>query len=229
LLPVLAHWSYPAVFMDPDSWGYHRLAVNLLHGNGYSWETEPPYTPNTYRPPGLPLFLCSLYGLVGCSVPCAILVQALVGAGTVVATFWWARALLGDARSALAAAAVQAVDPLAIQQSNFLLTEGYTVLLVLLAALLVARYGHSGRARLLLGAGMLLGMGILIHPVLLFAPGLLLLAPLFWEHTRNIRQLVVAGLIMVLALVPAALWVARNIDVADYAGISCVAAVNLLK
>ena len=46
LVPLLASWQQPTVFLNGDSHGYHRLAVNLLAGNGYCWEERPPYMPN---------------------------------------------------------------------------------------------------------------------------------------------------------------------------------------
>jgi len=229
LAPLVKNWDHPTIFMDPDSPEYHRIAVNLLAGHGYSWSEQPPFEPNIYRPPGLPCLLAVVYALTGASVPHAILLQALLAGLTIALTYRLARAVGAEARVALTAAAVLAVDPVSIYYSNFLLTESYTALVVVGGALLVMLYRQTGQARHLMGAGALLAVGILIHPVLLLAPFGLLALPLLARATRNLRQLGLAGLAVLIALAPAAAWVARNKVTADYAGISCVAAVNLLK
>jgi 4-amino-4-deoxy-L-arabinose transferase-like glycosyltransferase len=229
LLPVLCHGAHPALFMGYDSWGYHRLATNLLAGHGYSWDTAPPYTPNLYRPPGYPVLLLGLYALTGPSILAAIALQALAGTAAVLLTFVLARGLDYPPRVALLAAAVQALDPVAIQYSNLMHTEVYTSLILLLTAVCVCRYRRSARAGWLLAAGALLAAGILVHPVLLFLPLLLLAAPLLTAATRTPRQLGAALTAVVLALAPASAWVGRNWYVGGLAGLSSVSDVNLLK
>jgi 4-amino-4-deoxy-L-arabinose transferase-like glycosyltransferase len=229
LLPVLCHGSHPALFMGYDSWGYHRLATNLLAGHGYTWDTAPPYTPNLYRPPGYPVVLLGLYALTGPSILAAIALQAVAGTAAVLLTYVLARSLDYSPRVALLAAAVQALDPVAIQYSNLVHTEVYTSLILLLAAVCVCRYRRSARAGWLLAAGGLLAGGILVHPVLLFLPLLLPAAPLLTAATRTPWHIGAALAALVLALLPASAWVARNWYVGGLAGLSSVSDVNLLK
>jgi 4-amino-4-deoxy-L-arabinose transferase-like glycosyltransferase len=229
LLPVLAHGDHPALFMDSDSWGYHRLASNLLAGNGYTWDMEPPRAPNLYRPPGFPVLLWGLYRLTGPSVPAAIVSQALVGTAAVLLTFLLARGLGFAPKVALGAAAVQALDPVAVQYCNILLTETYTSVVVLLVAGCLGRYRSAARPGWLAAAGGLLGLGILVHPVLLFLPLLLPAVPLLARATRTRRQFAAALGASALALAPASAWIVRNWYVGDFVGISSVTAVNLLK
>lgn len=229
LLPLLHSWHTPQVFMGLDSWMYDNLAKNLLAGNGYSAATEAPYTPNLYRPPGLPAILAAFYAIFGSATVGVILFQCLLGALTIALTFVLARALGIGPRVALAAACVQAIHPLEILYGNVLGAEVYFSPVMIVTALCVIRYFHSTRAAYLVGAGALLGLGIMIHPLLVFAPFLLLLAPLLQATTRTRRQLGLAALAVLIALAPAGAWVIRNAVVADYPGISSVAAVNLLK
>lgn len=229
LLPLLIHGPHLPLFMDFDSWGYHRLAVNLLEGHGYSWELTPPYTTNIYRPPVLPFALAGIYHLFGVTIAPVIVLQAHIGAATIVLVYALAQVLFRDMRLSLMAAAVQAFDPIALIYGNLLLTEVHTCFVVLLAAVLLVRYAQSGRGGLLIATGALLGFGILVHPVLLFLPPLLLFVPLFAARTRQWRSLAPAGLAVLLGLAPAGAWIARNAIVADYPGISCVAAVNMLR
>ena len=230
VLPVFCHGQYPVLFMDSDSWGYHRLASNLLAGNGYSWDTQPPYTPNLYRPPGFPVFLLGVYALTGPSVPAAIVVQAVASTVTVLLTFFLVRALTGRQGVALIAAAVQALDPVAIQYSNLLLTETFTSPLIVLVAGCVWKYRSSARPLWLALAGVLLAGGILVHPVLLFLPLLLLATPLLTRKTRTAPQFgAAAAAVADRRCRSASAWIVRNWYVGDFVGISSVTAVNLLK
>lgn len=229
LLPLLHSWHAPQVFMGLDSWMYDNLAKNMLAGNGYSAATEPPYTPNLYRPPGLPAILAAFYALFGSATVGVILFQCLLGTTTVALTFVLARALGFGSAVALVSAFAQAINPLEILYGNVLGAEVYFSPVMILTALCVIRYLRSTRVAYLLGAAALLGLGIMIHPLLVFAPFLLLLAPFLQSTTRTWRQFGIATAAVVLALAPAGAWVVRNAIVADYPGISSVAAVNLLK
>src|SRR5215510_4776297 len=111
LLPLAANWHQPLVFLEYDSWGYHQLGANLHAGHGYSAETEPPYTPNVYRPPGLPVVLAGLYSLAGDSVQAAVVLQHVIALLTVALTFWLARVLGAGPRTAAAAALLLALEP----------------------------------------------------------------------------------------------------------------------
>jgi 4-amino-4-deoxy-L-arabinose transferase-like glycosyltransferase len=244
LLSVLVYGDYPVLFMDSDSWGYHRLACNLLAGNGYSWDTAPPYHPNLYRPPVLPVLLAGLYRLCGPSIIAGIVLQAFVAAATILFTHRLALALTRDDRLALAAAALLALDPVGIHYSNLLLTEVYTSCLVVLLLGSLVRYVDSRHAGWLFIGGLVLAVGIVTHPVLLFLPLSLVALPLalcLSGRTRqdggadvraartDARQVALGLLTACVALLPAGAWIVRNARVGDFTGISSVTAVNLLK
>ena len=230
LAPLLSNWSHPDLFMvDDDSWDYHRIATNLLAGHGYSLDQRPPYEPDVYRPAGLPCVLAVVYSCGGGSIPLAILLQVAASSGLIVLTYRLARGLGFGPQHASGAALFVAVDPLSIAQSNLLLTEVYSSLVILGTGCLVVEYFRTLNRAWLLAAGGLIGVGILIHPILLFAPIFLVALPLFDPRTRTRGNLAYAALAGVVALVPATAWIARNSVAADYRGLSCVAAINLLK
>lgn len=230
LTPLLVNGAYPVLFLvEDDSQQYHRIATNLLAGNGYSMDTRPPYEADVYRPPALPCLLAAIYSLGGVSIPLAILFQVVISSGLILLTYRLARGLGADSRLALGAAFFVAVDPLSVAQSNLLLTEVYSSLVILGTGCLVVEYFRTRIKLWLLAAGGLIGVGILMHPILLFAPFFLMAAPLFDPRTRRRGHLLHAALVGVVAFVPAAAWIARNSAAADYRGISCVAAINLLK
>jgi hypothetical protein len=229
LWPLIAHWQTTPLFMDPDSWGYQALASNLLAGHGYSWEEQEPYLANVYRPPGLPCLLTALYSLTGISVPHAILLQILVSSLTIVATYILARQLGSSPGISLVAALGLAIEPVSIYYANLLLTEVYSALVVTLVMAVSARYVRGGRPVCLIGAGLLLAIGIIIHPVLVFAPLFVLALAFFSPRSQRLHGLGWGLAAALLAWFPMATWVVRNHIVADYFGVSCVTAVNLMK
>ena len=50
--------------IPPDGIGYHRIAVNLVKGNGFSIQKEEPYEKYYFREPGYPIFLAGIYSVV---------------------------------------------------------------------------------------------------------------------------------------------------------------------
>jgi hypothetical protein len=91
------------------------------------------------------------------------------------------------------------------------------------------KYYETNSNWFLCAISLVLGAGILIHPILLFLPVIIVVLPILREKTRRWRHVLSAGLLAIVALTPASLWIVRNKKVADYAGISCVTAVNLMK
>jgi len=47
-----------------DATGYHRLAVNLVRGNGFSNQEQEPFEKYYFREPGYPVFLAGIYFIV---------------------------------------------------------------------------------------------------------------------------------------------------------------------
>jgi 4-amino-4-deoxy-L-arabinose transferase-like glycosyltransferase len=229
LLPVVFHYGTPSLFLDSDSQEYQQIAVNLLSEHGYSTDAHAPYAANMYRPPLLPVLLAGLYGVIGISIPAAIALQAVVSSATIILTFYLARELTGQRNLALVAALVLALDPVAIQYSNLLLTETYTSFLLLVVACCITAHRRSHSVRWLWALGVLFAAGIMLHPVLLFLPPFLLVLPFLRRETRSWQQFAVALAAVAIAYIPASAWVARNYIIGDYFGISTVTAVNLLK
>jgi hypothetical protein len=184
--------------------------------------------PNVYRPPGLPALLAGVYALTGDSVHAAILMQHVVALLTVALTFWLARVLGANAPTALAAAGLLALEPVTTYYTNLLLSEVYSALFVTAGMAAVARYLQTGRRLFLWLTAALLTVGILVHPLLLFMPVIVAVLLLVWGRGRGVERLKPAAVVL-LALVPAAAWVARNYAETGYASYTCVGAINLMK
>jgi 4-amino-4-deoxy-L-arabinose transferase-like glycosyltransferase len=77
---------------------YHGLAVNLLKGEGYTFEGEP----RSYPPPFYAVSIAIVYSLVGAAPPAARIANALLGSLLCALIAWWAFLLWGK-RGSLAA------------------------------------------------------------------------------------------------------------------------------
>ena len=209
LLRLYAVTVHPVPVPTADAADYHRLATDLARGSGYVNEAG---VPTAWRPPGYPFFLACVYALFGPSVRAATVVQAVLGALTVLLIAWLARSLAGR-RGGLIAGLLAAVYPGFFWPARLLLSENLALFLV--AAALCAAVWLAGRWRAwgALGLGVLLGVGTLVRgPYLLFSLVLLLwLAVQFWRRGREWRKglltVLLAGVGLAAVLVP---WAARN-------------------
>jgi hypothetical protein len=171
-----------------DAWGYHRLALNLDRGNGFSLRREAPFVPDGVRTPLYPLFLLLVRRSLGPSARAAVAVQALLDGFTTLCTYTLAvrtMQALGNGppiarRAGRAAALLYALNPTQIRMANELLTE--TTLSLLLACGLNAvlqvqainrdRTKSSKQAivRSSILAGLLAGLSALCKPNAQFLP-----------------------------------------------------------
>jgi len=194
----------------PDQVEYLQLAESVAAGDGFVLVDERYATPQTLyaqRMPGYPLFV--LIG--GTSVKGVRVLQAVVDASTVLATFLIARRL-ASRRAALAAAAIVAVNPFLAYFSTLLLTETLFTALVAwgtLGLLLSRDRGlHWWWAAILFavatyvrptGGVLFVAMALVASRLPTRGPG----GPTRWPLPAGLTALLVIGL----ALVP---WTLRN-------------------
>lgn len=200
---------------DPDSQHYVLLGRNtFLHGC-FSRCEAPPYVPDAFRTPGYCLFAGGLEWLGRAGT--IYFVQVLLHAGSCVLLFSFVRDLFGP-RPAFWAALLLATD-LTLGIFNFMImSEPLFVFLVVGAAavLLPAALAPADRrfrwARLALAGGLLLGLAILTRPAGLYLPLVLALGfvgvGLF--RKRVVVSVVSAAIMLAVAWLPAAGWIARN-------------------
>ncbi len=95
-----------------DDHSYATIARSLLSTGGYPLHhVAGGMEPSTYRPPGWPVFLASLWGIAGAGLPVARVALVVLGTVTCVLAAHVTRRLAGDA-AGLAAGLVLALDPL---------------------------------------------------------------------------------------------------------------------
>lgn len=173
-------WAAREALPAADGLYYHRLAVRLAEGAGYTWLwPDGVVTHAAHYPVGYPFLLSLAYRVLGPFAAAGALLNLLFGVAGVVAVHELTRRFAGR-RAALLAGLLAALDPATVLYTPALMTEGITASLLAVAAALVG-VASAGPRRAIwwLAAGIVLGLSVLVRPqCLLIAPLLGLLAPL---------------------------------------------------
>ncbi len=192
-IPFIRHpgMSLPAY---GDAIGYHRIALNLLAGHGFSLYTDPPFIPDCFRTPAFPALLALFYRLLGPSPLWGILANDTLAAATALLIFLALRERWP--RGALVAGLLYALNPLSLVYCQELMTETLFTFTLTAGIFLLfwtervlawsRRTGKGGPPILLvekkrgyswlfaLGGGLCLGLAALTRPVGLYLPVLIL-------------------------------------------------------
>jgi 4-amino-4-deoxy-L-arabinose transferase-like glycosyltransferase len=189
--------------------GYHQIAENLFHGDGYRQILEHP--PTVQRPPGYPVLLFLLFHLAGVNYLFVQIVQALLGALGCWLLFALGRWVLST-QLGLAAASLYAVYPNSIEYASRLYAENLYFPLFLGFALLLCRAAAKASAIHGLFAGAMWGAATLTRGTLLALPFVL---PVWFALSRRhrapasrwLRWALPAALAALVTLAP---WTIRN-------------------
>jgi 4-amino-4-deoxy-L-arabinose transferase-like glycosyltransferase len=192
-------------YYDSDS--YVKIAESLRAGNGFVWGDQ-----RLGRPPLYPLLVAATrYSLFGQHFALLYLVQAALGAASVLFFGWGARRLVGRAAGGITALAV-ALDPFLVFFTGTVLTETLFVFLLAGFFYISVVVLEMPRARTAALAGIFAGAAFLTRPSL---PGVVILTAatiVIWAHRR--RKAVVAVITMLLAAaVVVSPWAIRNCDI----------------
>lgn len=166
------HWSDN---LDDDRDVYRAIALGIHEGRGFS---SPGSTvPTAYRPPLYPLLLAATGGHSSTFDVAAL--NVLLGAATVAFVLCAARQLQLDARAALLAGLLTALDPLLVFYTSFPMTETFCTCLLtasLWALLRSQNATTSTQLRWAFAAGVLLGLTALCRPTVWACAALLIAA-----------------------------------------------------
>jgi 4-amino-4-deoxy-L-arabinose transferase-like glycosyltransferase len=189
--------------------GYNQIAENLDRGLGYRELAQLP--PTVSRPPGYPIFLLGLFKLFGVRYLWVQVAQAMMGALGCWILFEMGRWVLSE-RLGLAAAALFAVYPNAVEYSARLYAENLYFPLFLGLAYLLCRASMEGSVRRGLAAGAIWGVGILTRGTLVALPlalpfGIALSPAHRRPRARWVRWTVPAAVAAVIVVAP---WTIRN-------------------
>jgi 4-amino-4-deoxy-L-arabinose transferase-like glycosyltransferase len=201
-----------------DAVEYNAIALNLASGHGYA---VTPGEPTSFRAPGLPLLLGSLYSISYENYPLAYMVLIVAGALTCLFTYCAARELLSEGWARIAGLLTAVYLP-HIYFSSIFMSEVLFALCVGLGLWLLLVYLRNPSVWLLAGAGLCLGYAALCRPIGLLFP--VFLAPALivsrgrgnglrsaWPNTaRLVRGTVPLALAFAAVILP---WTIRNYEV----------------
>jgi 4-amino-4-deoxy-L-arabinose transferase-like glycosyltransferase len=191
---------------------YHRGALSIAEGNGYSEAAtiagHAGRLPWSHYPVGYSALLGAVYKLFGSGLHVAPLVNAVVGALTAVIVYLFGLEILGR-RRARVAGALLAFHPGLVLYCTLVMTEPLAGFLVLLTGYLAWALGRYRWGAVL--CGVVVALSAFVRPQsLLTAPLLLLLFRGTWP--RRLTQLALAGAVCVCLIAP---WSVRNCRVLD--------------
>jgi 4-amino-4-deoxy-L-arabinose transferase-like glycosyltransferase len=204
---------------DP-SW-YFGVARNLYEGKGYVADhlvyTQTPIqdTPTAFWPPAWPVLLASIWKITGFDLMAAKVLNATLGALTIIALYMLGTAMF-QRKVGLSAAALFAVFPNAIAWLPLLFPEALFILVFIVALWVLAGVApESPRSGLFVAAvfGLLTGLAALTR-----GQGMVLVpvAMVFWLSRDGWRSAARQSLVMVLAAaLLIAPWTIRNWVVLD--------------
>jgi 4-amino-4-deoxy-L-arabinose transferase-like glycosyltransferase len=220
--------SPDAAIGSVDAWGYHRLALNLDEGNGFSLRRHVPFVPDSVRTPLYPAFLLLIRRILGSEPQRAAIVQVFVDELTLLLT-WRLATRLGGRRAGRVATLSYALNPLLVRYTNELLTETLLSLLLTSCVYAFTRYIQSRQillaesmpahdnvtyARTGLGwlctSAVFLGLAALCKPNVQFMPLIWLLVILVLNKHNWRRILVDSSTVVLTMTCILAPWIIRN-------------------
>jgi 4-amino-4-deoxy-L-arabinose transferase-like glycosyltransferase len=197
-----------------DQVSYDALARSLLDGRGYSFTNNwypftPPNTPTAHWSFLYPLYLAGTYAITGYHPLAARLLQGALGGALVCFLAYKIGRRVADENTGLVAAGLAAVYGYLIYYNVALMTETFSVVLILLTLYLSLELKENPTPMRWVGLGLVLGLAALLRQtVLLFAP--FLFVWLFLElRARGIRWWYFALPVVIIFLVISP-WTLRN-------------------
>lgn len=197
----------PLPYLSGGDTEYSIYARNIMNGNGFSHDVQPPYHPSVYRVPGYSIFLSLIYTLFGFNNLAVMLLQALLNAGVCVLIFYLARRYFSLKFSYLASALV-AVYPFTAVFVHVIYSEILCIFLFTLGIFLFEKGRESGKALFFALSGLTLGYCLLVRPGTAFFPLFITGAYILVESLKKAwRHLLVFNLCVMLVWAP---WIVRN-------------------
>ncbi len=198
-----------APLTDNDSQNYVTIAKNIAEGNGYSRFVEPPFEPDSFRTPLLPLYFTPFISKLGFTigVTAAMLVLIAILSFSAAIAFKFARLFLSE-RYSFWFALVIALEALLVYRSSIAEPDALIVLLLLAAMYFFARFWKEGGAGYLYATGISLGILTLAKPVGIYV--IVLTAFFALARSRSLKSTAAYALIALAVISP---WVYRNYKV----------------
>ena len=148
------------IVLANDAKGYHKLALSILQSGIF---------PSSFRTPGYPFFITTIYYLFGTKPWVVIISQIIIDSGTILLVYFLAK-FICDERSAIIASILYAADPVAILYSNKLLSESLFTFIFISSVFILLVFLVNEKLSSVSLCGILLGIATLIRPVAIYFP-----------------------------------------------------------
>jgi len=207
--------------------GYYELSRGLLEGRGFSWDTEPPFSPNSLRPPIYPFFIAAfLYFFKSYWV--VLFVQILIGSAIPLLGMRIVDKIIASSKISIIVGVFLALEPFSVLFSSIFYTETVFMFLFFIFLLFFFDYFKNSTYRNVIWASLFLGLATLTKPTVQYLP---VAIPFFmlWHFRKNITKEVIMQIavfigIFMLTITP---WLYRNYKEFGVVGMSAQPAFNL--
>jgi hypothetical protein len=217
-------------FNSLDCGEYYAIARNVVHHGRFSQDVESPYSPDTWRTPGYPMFLAGVMLLVGDSPTALIIVQHLAAIASVLLFFKTASRYMSP-RRAMIASMIFLLEPYHLFYSFWLLSATFFTLALIVTWWLSERARESASLWHYSMLGLLAGFLVLIWPGAILIP-VFVLAGVFVRRPSASTSLhhhiavsphkprLALALIAIACAAPPLAWMTRNKLVAGHFALS---------
>lgn len=207
---TLIWFNKPERLYSPDSYGYERLAINILEHHVFSQSRMKPFSPDSHRTPVYPLFIAIVYKAFGYNPIAIVFIQDIVDSISTM-LIYIAVLLTSTPTAGIIAAIAYAVAPLPVFQCQRLLSETLFIFFILVASLFGLKALRGQSNRWLIPCGLMLGIATLTRPIGV-GIGLIWIAVLSVAmRNRPVSEWFANVVKMVLSfLVPLVPWLVRN-------------------
>jgi 4-amino-4-deoxy-L-arabinose transferase-like glycosyltransferase len=213
----LAAIFYLQAWTNPTAMEHHSIALYLLRGEGFTFNDWGVVQPTSVQSPPYPLFLASLYWLCSMNLEqahkIAMVINAFLGAASVLLTYLVVRSLRGTALAGLLAALFVAIWPTQIYAVTVVQAISFITCCTLATIWLFYRSVDTRNVRPWFAYGILGCLGALTEPVMLPFMALSGLLILFWPGLAWSIRFRNAAILFVTALVILGPWAYRNFRV----------------
>ncbi len=193
---------YQGIHLTSDELDYYNLAMNIVHGNGFSVENG---LPTAYRPPAYPYFLSVLFTLHN-SVYFIEIMQAVIESISGLLLFIIGKKIFSE-RAGLTAMIVWSLFPSSIIMPSQLLSETLYVFLLLIFVVSTI-HDKSNKIFPAVGIGIISGALILLKPQTILV---LIILALYAIMKRKDYSRIKTGMFVTLGiLLIIAPWIIRN-------------------
>ena len=207
--------------------GYYELSRGILLGHGFSWDAEPPFSPNPLRPPVYPFFIAGLLYFFG-SYSVVLCVQILLGSIIPVLGMMLIEKVVSSKKVAIAVGLFLALEPSSVLLSSIFYTETVFMVLFFISLLFFFDYFKNPTYRNIIWGSLFLGLSTLTKPTVQYLP---VVIPLFilWHFRKNITKKVFihVALFVGIFIITISPWLYRNYKEFGVVGISAQPAFNL--